>query len=76
MLILNNHQPVLELTPVADASCPARVGVPVPVGRLSPWLPLHGERGKKWGVPLSSESQTSKHLFLQGHMLMAISTSN
>lgn len=49
MLILNNLQPVPELTPVADASCPARVGVPVPVGRLSPRLPLRGERGEKWG---------------------------
>lgn len=36
MLVLNNLQPVLEVTPVADSSCPARVGVPMPgaMGRL------------------------------------------
>lgn len=60
-IILNNLQPVLELTLVADASCPAWISVAV-----SPALTLaaaHGERGPKWGVCPSPEPRTSNQPF-------------
>ena len=76
MLILNNLQPVLELTPVADASGPAWVGVPVPgaMGWLSPRLHLCGERGQKWGGTSAFRTTNLQTAISQEHVPMAIST--
>lgn len=61
MLVLNNLQPVLEVTPVADSSCPARVGVPMlgAMGRLSSM----GRGDRNGGVHLPSKPQPPKQLF-------------
>lgn len=67
MLILKNIRPVLELIPVADASCPVRVGVPKPWEWLPPQWHLRGERGQKLGYICLPNHDPSNSYFPAAH---------